>query len=36
MCEDSAGYSTVIGPRWQIELLIERWWELRAPELFGI
>ncbi|MEH0661013.1 S8/S53 family peptidase [Streptomyces stelliscabiei] len=36
MCEDSAGYSTVVGPRWQIEWLIERWRELRTPDRLHI
>ncbi|MFG3381440.1 S8/S53 family peptidase [Streptomyces sp. NPDC047999] len=36
MCEDTAGYSTVVGPRWQIELLIEGWGELRTPERLHI
>ncbi|MFE5489033.1 S8 family serine peptidase [Streptomyces virginiae] len=36
MCEDWAGYSTVVGPRWQIEWLIERWETLRTPDRLGI
>ncbi|MEV5107968.1 S8/S53 family peptidase [Streptomyces massasporeus] len=36
MCEDTAGYSTVVGPRWQIDWLIENWQELRTPERLSI
>ncbi|MDX3535481.1 S8/S53 family peptidase [Streptomyces sp. MB09-01] len=36
MCEDTAGYSTVVGPRWRIERLIERWRDLRTPQRLRI
>ncbi|MFD4657079.1 S8 family serine peptidase [Kitasatospora sp. NPDC058444] len=36
MCEDYCGYSTVVGPRWQIEWLIEHWQLMRTAERFGI
>ncbi|MFF3400358.1 S8/S53 family peptidase [Streptomyces sp. NPDC002659] len=36
MCEDTAGYSTVVGPQWQIKRLIERWSDLRTPDRLRI
>ncbi|WP_406393690.1 S8/S53 family peptidase [Streptomyces sp. NBC_00882] len=36
MCEDGAGYSTVVGPRGQIEWLIEYWSRLATPRRLQI